>query len=314
MMNKKTSKINYKTLNNFFIFLLISLLFSTIVKLTKVYTKNISYKINLSEVPDNKIVTSQSVDSINLTVSSFGFDFIKHYLSNKSIVIPSQNVIDDSNSFILTQSNSYMEIDDFIKPEFDLISINFDSLFFRYDQLKSKKIPIILNSNISFYQGYDYFKAHKLSTDSVTVVGPELVLDSINSISTFELNLTDIRSDVNQSVELNVLDYNDVKYSDLFVEVSIDVEKSTESILSIPMSIINIPKGVNINYYPKSIKVSFSVSLENYQIYQAEDFEIICDYSQIYENGELSPVIITKPNFIKNFRLINEKVQYVVLK
>ena len=108
MINKKTSKINYKTLNNFFIFLLISLLFSTIVKLTKVYTKNISYKINLSEVPDNKIVTSQSVDSINLTVSSFGFDFIKHYLSNKSIVIPSQNVIDDSNSFILTQSNSYM--------------------------------------------------------------------------------------------------------------------------------------------------------------------------------------------------------------
>jgi hypothetical protein len=80
------------------------------------------------------------------------------------------------------------------------------------------------------------------------------------------------------------------------------------------MSIINIPKGININYYPKSIKVSFSVSLENYQIYQAEDFEIICDYSQIYENGELSPVIITKPNFIKNFRLINEKVQYVVLK
>ena len=118
------------------------------------------------------------------------------------------------------------------------------------------------------------------------------MLDSINSISTFELNLTDIRSDVNQSVELNVLDNNDVKYSDLFVEVSIDVEKSTESILSIPVSIINIPKGVNINYYPKSIKVSFSVSLENYQIYQPEDFKIICDFNQISQNGKLTPEVM----------------------
>ena len=292
MINKKTSKINYKTLNNFFIFLLISLLFSTVVKLTKVYTKNINYKITLSEIPDNKIVTGQSVDSINLKVSSFGFDFIKHYLSTKSILISSQNLIDDSKSFILTESNNYMEIENFIKPEFDLISINFDSLFFSYDQLKSKKVPIILNSNVSFSEGYDYFKTYKLSTDSVTVVGPELVLDSINFINTFELNLTNIRSDISQSVKLKVLDHNDVKYSDLSVDVSIDVEKSTESVLYIPVSIINIPKGVNINYYPKMIKVSFSVSLENYLIYKPKDFKIICDYNQVYKKGELTPVIL----------------------
>jgi len=314
MINKKTYKINYKTLNNFFIFLLVSLLLSSIVKLTKVYTKNISYKITLSELPDNKIVSIQSADSINLTVSSYGFDFIKYYLSTKSIVIPFQNTIDDSKSFILTQSNSYNEINDFIKPEFDLISINFDSLIFRYDILKSKKIPIILNSNISFYQGYNYFKNYKLSIDSVTVIGPEIVLDSIDFIRTFELNLTDLRSDISQSVMLKALHHNDVNYSDLFVEVSIDVEKSTESIFNIPITIINIPKGVNLNYYPKMINVSFSVSLENYQICKPEDFKIICDYNQIHKNGKLTPIILTKPNYIKNLKLTNEEVQYVILK
>ena len=60
--------------------------------------------------------------------------------------------------------------------------------------------------------------------------------------------------------------------------------------------------------------MSFSVSLENYQIYKTEDFKIICDYNQIHETGELSPIILTKPEYIKNLKLINEEIQYVVLK
>ena len=55
MTNDKLNIFNYKTLNNFLIFLLISILFSTIVKLTKVHTQSISYKINLVDIPDNKI-------------------------------------------------------------------------------------------------------------------------------------------------------------------------------------------------------------------------------------------------------------------
>lgn len=314
MTIKNSYKINYKTLNNFIIFLVISFLFSAIVKLTKVYTKTVTYKINLTEIADDKIVTKQSADSISLTVSSFGFDFIKHYLSNQSINIPSGNSIDNSKSFILTNSNTYTNIVDFIKPEFNLISINFDSLFFYYDRLKSKKIPIVLNSNISFSQGYDFFKSYKLSKDSVIVVGPELILNSINSINTYDLELTDLKLSLTQSVKLNLLEVNNLKYSDKTVDVFIDVEKSTEAIFNIPVSIVNIPKDTKINYYPKNIKVSFNVSLENYQIYSSKDFEIICDFNQFHENGKLIPTIIKKPNYIKNLRLMNENVQYVILK
>tara|TARA_B100000787_G_scaffold49913_1_gene35938 strand:- start:1090 stop:2034 length:945 start_codon:yes stop_codon:yes gene_type:complete len=314
MIIKKSYKINYKTLNNFIIFLIISFLFSTIVKLTKVYTKTVTYKINLTEIADDKIVTNQSADSISLTVSSFGFDFIKHYLSNQSINIPSRNSIDNSKSFILTNSNTYTNIVDLIKPEFNLISINFDSLFFNYDRLKSKKIPIVLNSNISFSQGYDFFKSYKLSKDSVTVVGPELILNSINSINTYDLELTDLKLSLTESVKLNLLEANNLKYSDKTVDVFIDVEKSTEAILNIPVSIVNIPKDIKINYYPKNIKVSFTTSLENYQIYSFKDFEITCDFNQFHEGGKLKPTIIKKPNFIKNLSLTNENVQYVILK
>ena len=314
MTNDKLNIFNYKTLNNFLIFLLISILFSTIVKLTKVHTKSISYKINLIDIPDDKIITNQSVDSIKLTVSSFGFDFIKYYLSNQVINISSNDILDNSQSYVITQSNSYSQIDNFITPKFELVSINFDSLFFDYDRLRTKNIPVVLNSSINFSQGFDYFENFNLTPDSIEVIGSELVLESINAIKTKELVLDNLKSSVSLDLELDISNNANLKYSNKSVNVFIDVEKSTESILDIPVSIINIPSEVNINYYPKIIKISFTVSLDNYQDYSSKDFKIICDFNQISKNGELNAIVINQPNLIKNLRLINNEIQYVFLK
>lgn len=313
MTNDKLNIFNYKTFNNFFIFLLISILFSTIVKLTKVHTKSISYKINLVDIPDDKIISNQSVDSIKLTVSSFGLDFIKYYLSNQVINISSKDILDNSQSYVITQSNSYSQIDNFITPKFELISINFDSLFFDYDRLRTKNVPVVLNSSINFSQGFDYFENFTLIPDSISVIGPELVLESINAVTTKELILDNLKSSINQNLLLDIQNTN-LKYSNKSVKLLIDVEKSTESILDIPISIINIPKDIKLNYYPKMIKISFTVSLDNYQNYSSKDFKIICDFNQISLDGKLTPKVINQPNLIKNLRLINNEIQYVFLK
>jgi len=297
---------NYKTFNNFLVFLLISILFSTIVKLTKVHTKSISYKINLTDIPDNKIITNQSVDSIKLTVSSFGLDFIKYYLSNQVINISSKDILDNSQSYVITQSNSYSQIDNFITPKFELISINFDSLFFDYDRLGTKNVPVVLNSIINFSQGFDYFENFTLIPDSISVIGPELALKSINTIKTKELILDNLKSSFNEDLELDIQNTTNLKYSTKSIKLLIDVEKSTESMLDIPISIINIPNDIKLNYYPKMIKVSFTVSLDNYQNYSSKDFKIICDFNQISQNGKLTPEVMKQPNLIKNLRLINK--------
>ena len=313
MTNDKLNIFNYKTLNNFLIFLLISILFSTIVKLTKVHTKSISYKINLTDIPDDKIITNQSVDSIKITVSSFGFDFVKYYLSDQAINISSKDIFDNSKSYVITQSNSYSQIDNFITPKFELISINIDSLFFNYDRLKTKNVPVVLNSSINFSQGFDYFENFTIIPDSISVIGPELVLESINTITTKKLILDNLKSSINENLLLDI-QYTNLKYSNKSVKLFIDVEKSTESILDIPVSIINIPKDIELNYYPKMIKISFTVSLDNYQSYSSKDFKIICDFNQISLNGKLTPEVINQPNLIKNLRLINNEIQYVFLK
>lgn len=314
MSIEKFNIFNIKQFNNFLVFLLISILFSTVVKLSKVYTKKISFKINLTDVPDNQILTNKHVDSIELTVSSYGFDFIKYYLSDQSINISSKEVSDDSQSYIITQSNSIQVIEDFIAPKFQLISANFDSLFFNYDNLITKNIPVVLNSYINFSQGFNSFKDFNLIPDSISVIGPELSLRSINSIKTKKLYLRDLKFTINQEVDLDFPNDINFKYSKKSINVFIDVEKSTESLLDIPISIINIPNDVKINYYPKSLMVSFTVSLDNFKRYTSEDFKIICDFNQIYKDGKLTPKVTSQPNRIKNLRLIDSEIQYFFLK
>ena len=198
--------------------------------------------------------------------------------------------------------------------DFELVSINFDSIFFDYDKLGTKNVPVVLNSSINFSQGFDYFKDFNLLPDSISVIGSEKALNSINLINTKELVLDDIKSSVTQNLELDISNTNNLKYSDKSVKIFIDVEKSTESILNLPVSIINIPTDININYYPKTIKVSFSVSLDNYQKYSSKDFKIICDFNEISQDGKLTAEIINQPKLIKNIRMMNNEIQYVYLK
>ena len=83
-----------------------------------------------------------------------------------------------------------------------------------------------------------------------------LALNDFNS-STIVLTTTDIDAIGVGATEYEIARYT---YTGTNPIVFIDVEKSTEAVLNIPVSIVNIPNDIKINYYPKNIKVSLIVS------------------------------------------------------
>lgn len=313
MKKNKFSLKNYKRINNILIFIIISFLFLATVKITKKYTKDISYKINLYDLPQDKIIVDQSSENINLTVNSYGFNFIRHYLFDQSIDVSVLNLIDIDKNYILTESNSYQFISPLLSTDFELISINFDSIYFSYDKLISKKVPVILNSNVTYLAGYDSFNEFELSNDSVLVIGSQSKLNKIKFIDTQNLLLENISNDYNDSIKLNI-NNDKLSYSFNSIKVSIDVDKSTESIIRVPVKVINIPQRTKINYYPKYVDLSFTVSLQNYQSVNDKDFIVLCDFDDIKDDGLMTPFISNKPDFVKNLRINSSNIQYVIEK
>jgi hypothetical protein len=145
------------------------------------------------------------------------------------------------------------------------------------------------------------------------VIGSQSKLNNIKFIETKNLILENLSENYNNSIELKIKD-DQLLYSLNSVNISLKVDKSTESILSVPVKVINIPDSTRINFYPKYVDLSFNVSLQNYQLIKPEDFTILCDFEDVKSNGIITPFIKNKPKFIKNLKINSPNIQYVIIK
>ena len=100
------------------------------------------------------------------------------------------------------------------------------------------------------------------------------------------------------------------------VTATLPVEKFTEGILEVPVVVNNLPANLEINYFPKTIKVLYYVSLENYKSIRPSDFKIECDFNDAKQNKAsfLTPQLTVKTRKVKTGKLKQDKVEYVITK
>ena len=93
------------------------------------------------------------------------------------------------------------------------------------------------------------------------------------------------------------------------------VGKFTEGTLEIPISVINLPVNTNINFFPKTVTVVYYVNLSDYNSIKALDFKVECDYSEIGNTNSpfLFPKLIKMPEAVKNARIKQNKVEYILI-
>ena len=134
-----------------------------------------------------------------------------------------------------------------------------------YEKEYSKKVPVKLNSIITFSPGYDLLKPYKTIPDSVLVVGSQIDLDTINFIDTEVITLNKLQTDFEGVAKLiSPTSETQIKLSHSDVFTKIEVDKFTEGTIEVPVLIKNIPQNVSINYFPKYISVTYYLPLSDY--------------------------------------------------
>jgi YbbR domain-containing protein len=92
------------------------------------------------------------------------------------------------------------------------------------------------------------------------------------------------------------------------------VEKFTEGVVKVPVTILNIPEGLLIKYFPKEVNVTFYTSLNNFNKVKAKDFKVVCDYSKLGEKQSfLIPEIRNKSEFAKAVKLNQQHIEFIIL-
>ena len=304
-----------KKVNIFALFLVLALLFSVLTKLSKDYTQTVVFNIETINIPEDKVIVSDSSHVLNITLTTYGFKLVKYYLSKPFVTVDFQNLDQNTTHYFWTEKREFSNIASQFDQNVKIESINPDTIAFRYDVSHIKKVPVILDAEINFSPGYDLLDVYKLTPDSIKVIGPKVLTDSINEIVTKQLKINNINSDILATVQLKLPpNNNELQFSESSVMVSATVERFTEGSINVPVNIINVPNNIKLKFFPKEVSVIFFTSLSNFKSISSSSFIVECDYNTLQPGDTyIIPKIVQQPDKVKNVRLNEKKIEFILI-
>jgi hypothetical protein len=322
-MNRLLDRFNKKVikglnLKQFGLFLTAAFVFLMLSKLSETRVETLVFSIEIDGLPKDIQLVNDSSLVLKAKVRSSGYGFLPISFGKLDPIV----LFEDqdlktykSNTYLWVLGPSYENLQLKVPESFEVLTAGTDSVFFRYNKLSSKKVPVSLNAEFNFALGYDLLNSLKLSQDSVTVVGPLKVLDSVELIETEPLKLMDVKENIAQQVALKNPNENKLKFGTEEITVSGTVMRFTEGSVSIPVEVLNVPPGVTINYFPKTVSLSFYVDLESYKEISPDDFRVTCDFKEYENTGAflLTPELEIKSERVKSARINITKVDFIFL-
>lgn len=277
-----------------------------------------TYPVKYQNLPKDKLVQKVPASEVDIHIKATGFKILSGKLFPRTLEVNAANLFSKSkNDYYLLlpqqrlaiqkQMNTGVSIDHFIQ----------DSVTMTLGVLSRKKVPVKLVSDLSYEAGYHINGDIAVTPDSVTVSGPESILDTLQFVSTTKFSQSEINEPVRKELLLEMFtsDQN-VNLSVEKVTVDFSVEKFTEGTMKVPFTVLNLPEDVTINTFPKEVELTYKVALSQFNQIQSTSFQIECDYQLSVENNlsYLIPKLTQQSDLVKNVKIAPNRIDFVIEK
>ncbi|MCI2227897.1 hypothetical protein MC378_01875 [Polaribacter sp. MSW13] len=299
-------------------FLIASFLIWLLITLSKEYNTIIRYPVIYKNIPQDKLLQEDPIKEIDLAVKATGFKLISSQFKHQTIAIEASSLQrNKSSKFYLLPKNQTVSIQKQLLSGVQLQEILKDTIYLNLGILTSKKVPLKSQLSINYHIGYDLLKDIKVEPDSIIISGPKLQIDRINFLNLSKLVLDDVRSDFTEKVAiLTPKNSKNLKFKIKEATISGKVEKFTEGTLIIPFTVKNLPEGTKITSLFKSVEVIYVVALSNFAKISEKSFKIECDFDLSKKNNlsYLIPKVLEHPPFIKSYKIVPSKIDFLIQK
>jgi hypothetical protein len=303
-------------------FLVISIIFWFINKLSNEYTQEISYPVIYKDFPSQKVQVGDPPENLNLKVIASGYTLFWFKLSSKYIPI-SLNVKlftlhrlsgKDTSSFFLQTIYAQDHIVRQLSSKFEILSISPDTLFFRFANMKSRIIPVKSEFNYQLAKQMILKADPLINPDSILVSGPDYIIDTLSGLETLNTDLGIISR--SKTISVNMKETRNLYFRQDKVKVSFDIEKFTEKTIQVPIAVSNLPDNLKLQTFPPNIQLVCQVGLSNYEKLQSNFFKVQVDYKEIpkAESDKLKVELIKQPDFIRVVNFTPKTVEYLIEK
>ena len=298
----------------FLLFLLLSGIFWLMMTFNETYEKEIVLPVRYVNVPQNAVLTSGESDSIHVNISDKGFSLFAFIYSRDSHTIDidfTKYALPDGIGSVPAIDLQHM-IEQLLPTSAKITSLKTEKLVFYYNNGEKKKVPVRWRGHLRTDPHFFIAKT-LIEPDSVTIFASREKLDSIHYIYTRELNYSDIHDTLIVTSELQRM--QGVKIVPNRVKINIQTDVLTEETIdSIPVVGINMPKGKVLRTFPSRVSVKIVTGMKNYKAIMPSDILVVADYEQFKdETSDKCTLQVKKvPEGVSRATLNVKQVDYLI--
>jgi len=297
----------------FLLFVLGVTVFWFINKLSKDYQQSIVVEVDYSNLPKKLILQEQPVQKIDVRIKASGFYFFKRAFTNKKITVSLKDVVQKNNyDYYLSNINILKQFKRQFNKTVLIEEVLLNQLDLKLGQKTFKKVPVVSNNSLSFALGYNSIKGVKISPDSIEVSGPEMQVNKVSQIKLLPYKNNNIDASLSSTIDIIKPNIPKLSFNVDKVDLELTVEKMTEKTLMIPVKLTNSSLQ-EVVVFPKKVKVSFQLSLSDFNKVNVQDFTLIADFKNRGDQF-IGLEMINGPQNIFLLKLENESVEYLILK
>ena len=314
-IKQKVERKSNRSILTFLVFLAISTGAWFLVKLSENYTTQTVFRLQFAEVPaDQWIPSKEHLVKMSLNIDGFHTLRYKMIREPKRMVTIALNEVpyrqEDGNTYSFSSQYVAEKVADMLDISPSDITMNDSKIYFDMDWLKSKVVPVVLRSDIKTQRQYDLYGIPVLDPSSVTIYGPQEVIDTVRSVRTELVSRANVSESFSETVNLD-LSGGKIHSNTKAVRATVNVEKYTEMDVEVP---IRVADSLRMRFFPETMTVKCLVAMKDYASVVPDDFSVTVDVRQLQVLEPLLDLRLAAwPQTVKILSTRPDKVEYLIV-
>ncbi len=297
------------------LFFFVSAAFWMLQSLNETFDVELKVPLKLENVPPDVVITSDLPPELNVVVRDKGTVLARYIYGAEQVPVGVDYGDYDAEDVAGRMSVSLPDIQKKIQAQLlsstHIVSIKPDTLECFFNKGAHKKVPVRLAGIVETSPEY-YLRGVEFTPDSVDVLAPPAILDTITEASIAPVYLSDLSASEKTTVALHHM--KGAKFIPDQVEMEALVDLYTEKTVEVPVFSVNFPGSKDLQTFPSKVKVTFRVGMSRFNEITADDFVLAVTYEELLENH--SPKIRLRlksmPSGVSNVRIDPAEVDYLI--
>jgi YbbR domain-containing protein len=275
------------------------------------YTSTVYVPVQVQNIPTDVALSKPLPETMRLRLRGEGWKLFGMYVAGET-----RYTIDLRNNRDDVQLRTLHELDERLRLPggIEVLEVSPPLVNISLESRTSTKIPIVVDLDVGFREGFNIIGPVTTVPESITVGGAQSVIAGFDHWKTKPLHLRDIRNPVKMNIELSDTLSGLVYLDQRYAMVSFDVQPTAEKSLNgIRLDVVGVPSNREVVLIPPRIDIVIRGGINQLATITPENFTATVQYRTILTDtsGSIVPVI-EGPEEVRIVIRDPERFQYII--